>query len=245
MLNVHHYDEIFNDPEKHRARLVALWSQIADRFRDLPPSVCFEILNEPHGKLTPELWNQVYPQALAAIRKSNPNRVVIVGPGEWNAWNQLEKLALPEDDRQIIATFHYYLPFAFTHQGASWAGPSAPPLGRKWTATASERQEIQQHFDAVAAWAKKHRRPVLLGEFGAYEKGDMESRARWTRFVRTEAESRGFSWAYWELASGFGAMDPETDAWRRPAPRCPARTGQVTQVESIASCLVDGQRPLP
>jgi endoglucanase len=31
-----------------------------------------------------------------------------------------------------------------------------------------------------------------------------------------EAESHGFSWAYWEFCSGFGAYDPKADAWREP-----------------------------
>ncbi|TQX18973.1 hypothetical protein D1N57_20730, partial [Clostridioides difficile] len=30
------------------------------------------------------------------------------------------------------------------------------------------------------------------------------SRRAWVKAVREEAEKRNFSWAYWELASGFG-----------------------------------------
>ena len=45
---------------------------------------------------------------------------------------------------------------------------------------------------------------------------DMTSRARWTRFIVHEAERRGFSFAYWEFCSGFGAYDPKAKAWREP-----------------------------
>jgi endoglucanase len=31
-----------------------------------------------------------------------------------------------------------------------------------------------------------------------------------------EAEKRGFSWAYWEFGSGFGAYDREKKEWRQP-----------------------------
>ena len=44
----------------------------------------------------------------------------------------------------------------------------------------------------------------------------MPSRARWTKAVVREAETRGFSWAYWEFGAGFGAYDPEAKAWRQP-----------------------------
>ncbi len=57
---------------------------------------------------------------------------------------------------------------------------------------------------------------MFLGEFGAYEVADMESRARWTRFIVQEAEKHGFSWAYWEFCSTFGAYDTKAKAWRQP-----------------------------
>jgi endoglucanase len=91
---------------------------------------------------------------------------------------------------------------------------SAPWLGQTWEATDSEKAEITRHFDEVAEWAKQRNVQVLLGEFGAYSKAEMDSRVRWTEFVRSEAERRGFAWAYWEFASDFGIYDPEAKVWR-------------------------------
>ncbi len=44
----------------------------------------------------------------------------------------------------------------------------------------------------------------------------MESRARWTRFIREQAEERNMPWAYWEFGSGFGVYDPRAKQWRQP-----------------------------
>ncbi len=55
---------------------------------------------------------------------------------------------------------------------------------------------------------------MFLGEFGAYQQADVESRARWTRFLVQEAERRGFSWAYWEFCYEFGAYDSKAERWR-------------------------------
>jgi len=93
---------------------------------------------------------------------------------------------------------------------------SAEWKGTIWAGAADERQALKRDFDEAAAWAKAHRRPLYLGEFGAYGAADMESRVRWTAAVAQEAEQHGFSWAYWEFGSGFGAYDPQTRAWRRP-----------------------------
>ncbi|HEY9757580.1 MAG TPA: hypothetical protein V6C97_20595 [Oculatellaceae cyanobacterium] len=61
-----------------------------------------------------------------------------------------------------------------------------------------------------------HKRPVYLGEFGAFSKADMESRARWTGAVLRAANAHDFSSAYWEFASGFGVYNPERHCWRAP-----------------------------
>jgi endoglucanase len=216
VINVHHYDETYHDPDKHLPRLKALWKQIAERYRKQSERLYFELLNEPNDRLTDERWQKMVPQLLEVIRASNPERIVIVGPGQWNNLNHLDKLSLPEKDRRLIVTFHYYSPFPFTHQGASWVKDSAKWKGTTWTATESQREALRKDFDKAAAWAKKNKRPLYLGEFGAYSAADMDSRARWTRAVAREAEKHGFSWAYWEFASGFGAYDPKARAWRQP-----------------------------
>jgi len=215
VLNVHHYDEIDRNPDEHLPRLVALWEQIAARHKDRPASVYFELYNEPHDKLTAEKWNAAIPKILAAVRKTNPTRPVIVGPANWNAIRALDSLQLP-DDPNLIVTVHFYDPFQFTHQGAPWAKDSAKWKGRKWSGTDTEQAEVRKSLTKAAEWAKKRKLPLYLGEFGAYQVADMDSRARWTRFVVSEAEKLGFSWAYWEFCAGFGVYDPKAEAWRTP-----------------------------
>jgi len=52
--------------------------------------------------------------------------------------------------------------------------------------------------------------PVWVGEFGAFEAVPQDDRVRYTRTIRDEIERRGMTWAYWELAGGFGFIDPAT-----------------------------------
>ncbi|MFN3648398.1 MAG: glycoside hydrolase family 5 protein [Armatimonadota bacterium] len=216
VLNVHHYEEIYREPDAHLPRLLGLWEQIAERYRSRPERLSFEILNEPNGKLTDEAWQRIFPQVLRTIRESNPRRVVIVGPGNWNNVGELPKLELPEADRMLIGTFHYYSPFEFTHQEAEWVENSARWKGTTWTATPAQLEAVKNDFTKAAQWAERHRRPVYLGEFGAYSKAELPSRVKWTAAIAREAEARGFSWAYWEFCSGFGAYDPAANRWRAP-----------------------------
>ena len=216
VINVHHYEEIFQNPAQHRERFLALWEQIADHYKDYPPDLLFEILNEPNTALTANVWNPLLADALRVVRLTNPDRNVVVSSTEWSGVQALGYLQLPDDDRHLIVTVHYYLPFQFTHQGAEWVSGSEPWLGTTWPGTPAQKQAVTDDFDRVAAWAEKNNRPVYLGEFGAYSKADIESRARWTDFIARQAEQRGFSWAYWEFCAGFGVYNPSTRQWNEP-----------------------------
>lgn len=215
VLNIHHYKKMFTEPAKQEKRFLSIWKQIAEHYAGYPPALHFEILNEPHGKLTSDLWNDLLVKTLAIIRESNPSRAIVIGTAGWGAHRGLKTLKVPEDDPNLIITVHYYLPFNFTHQGAGWTkNDMNKHLGTTWTGTAAQKKEVRDHFDSVAEWGRKHNRHIYLGEFGAYSKADMKSRVTWTSFISREAEKRGFSWAYWEFCAGFGIYDPDARKWR-------------------------------
>ena len=214
IVDFHHYEEMAWDPWSHKDRFLGIWKQVAEHYQDYTPNVMFELLNEPNDQLNASLWNEYVVDTLAIVRETNPTRDVVIGPVQWNAYDWLSTLEVPADEH-IIVTFHYYLPFQFTHQGADWVSGSDTWLGTTWGATEVEKAEITSHFDSVADWAQRHRSVrILLGEFGAYSEADMASRLRWTEYVTRETERHGFAWSYWEFEAGFGVYDPEAKVWR-------------------------------
>lgn len=212
IVNVHHYDEMATEPAAHKERWLGIWKQVAERYKGQGPDVYFELMNEPNGALTAALWNQYLKEALAVVRATNPDRAVIVGPVDWNSFARLKDLVLPSEDRNIIATFHYYLPFQFTHQGAEWVDGSSAWLGTVWGP--NDQSAVGMDFKVAKDWSESNRRPVQVGEFGAYSKADQSSRLAWTGYVALVAEGHGFSWAYWEFGAGFGIYDPVAGRWR-------------------------------
>jgi len=211
VLDFHEFTAIGKAPEKLKDRYMACWEVIAQRQKARPPEVLFELLNEPNSAMTPELWNQWAREALAIVRRTNPKRTVIIGPGQWNNIAALDKLELPADDPNIIVTVHYYSPFDFTHQGASWAG-KADKVGIHW-GTEEEQAAVRADFDRAQAWGEKHHRPIYLGEFGVYDKAPQEDRVKWLNFVTREAERRGWSWAYWQFDGDFILYDIPKGQW--------------------------------
>lgn len=214
VLDVHHFDELSVDTERHTARFLALWSQIATRYASVGPGLCFELFNEPHDPMTVGDWNELLVDVLAVVRISNPERTVIAGPTRWNTVDALMGLRLP-DDAHLIVTVHYYSPFRFTHQGAGWLEGADECLGTTW-GTDAERARVRTDLTRASAWAQRRGRPLFVGEFGVHSTVSIAARAAWTTLVRSEAERLGMSWAYWDFATDFGAFDIDRNAWRAP-----------------------------
>ncbi len=215
VVNVHHYLELFESPTQHMERFLALWAQISQRLKDLPETVFFEVLNEPNTNLRADEWNALIPQALEVIRETNPDRMVILGSPNWNNVDWLPHLKLPEEDRRLIVTFHYYSPHEFTHQSTPWSEPKYRDLsGIKWLGTPADKAAVRRDFAIAVDYAKLYDRPLYLGEYGVYDAVDMESRIRWTTFIADEARKLGMSTSYWEFCASFGLYDREENAWR-------------------------------
>ena len=213
----HEYHVMADDPLSKKEMFLSTWEQMAEHYKNYPDNVYFGLLNEPNGHLTPYLWNYLLSDVLHVIRRSNPNRTLVIGPGNWNSIPSLAELKLPEDDRNIIVEIHYYSPHHFTHQGASWSKGSENWLGTTWRGTPDEKKAVMDDFSTAVAWSKQHNRPLYLGEFGAYSKADMESRVQWLRFVREQAEQNGISWAIWDLmGTSFGIYDESKRHWVEP-----------------------------
>lgn len=123
ILDVHHFEEIHKEPEAQKARLYAYWEQIAARYANRPPTVAFEVLNEPNGKLEPAILNELTAEAIRIIRKTNPSRIIMADCYFWANAEHLDSLQLPPDDPNTVAHFHMYQPILFTHQSAPWMDP--------------------------------------------------------------------------------------------------------------------------
>jgi len=211
IVDVHHYDELFEAPDRHMPRLEAIWRQLARHYRDAPDGVILEILNEPRGALDLARVDRLNRRLLEVIREQDPDRWVVLATGNWGGLDGLLRSRPPGGPR-LIASLHYYEPYAFTHQGAGWL-ETPPPLGRDWPRP-GERAALVRHFEQAAVKARKEGLALLLGEFGANAAIPADQRAAWILDVRKAAERHAMGWCHWGFARNFGVYDPEAERWR-------------------------------
>ena len=215
ILNAHHYDDpggsIFSNPAGETERLAGLWAQIANRFQaEADDMVWFEIMNEPHDQLTHANLLSVLEPSLEQIRQSNPTRPVVIGGEFWSGVGSLSDLPLPNDP-YIIATFHSYDPFNFTHQGANWVDP-APPLGTTF-GSQTDLDDLAANTAAVADFMANRGVPVFLGEYGAIDGIPIDQRAHYYQTMRLAYEGVNVDGCIWGYTNSFAARDQNTGQW--------------------------------
>ena len=87
---------------------------------------------------------------------------------------------------------------------------------RRFSLIEDETQALRNALRLALIWSVRNKVPMYLGEFGAFEPGDFDSRVRWTTAVRETVEGYQFDWACWEFGAGFGIYDPAVGVWRVP-----------------------------
>lgn len=179
--------------------------------RTLPDTVLLEVLNEPVFDADPAAWFPIRRRIVEAIRSAAPLHTIVAGGPNWSSLDGL-LISSPVDDDNVVYTFHFYEPFEFTHQGASWvSGPVRHLSGVRYPA-ASARQ-IDQRIASAAGWAARYGVPVWAGEFGAYPAvAPRLDRLRWLYDVRTALQRHGIGWAVWSYDENLGLdrrIDPD------------------------------------
>jgi hypothetical protein len=111
------------------------------------PKVALELMNEP--PLSPQAWQPLLDAAYAAARRGSARVALVVEGGNEASAAALfaMRTATLCKDVAVLFSFHYYDPYQFTHQGASWNAARyladvpyparARPLGDSLTASAT------------------------------------------------------------------------------------------------------------
>jgi endoglucanase len=208
-LDVHHYGALIDEPQREQARFVALWTQIGERFANAPDRLLFELLNEPHGSdWSGPVLASLQREAIEAIRKSNPGRLIVLGPADWQSIDALVRWR-PSQTAGIVASAHYYKPHSLTHGNAEWMGSDAPDYDATW-GDSDDRASIATDIARATRWAAARRMPLQIGEFGVNRAVPLQQRALWTRLVREACERHGLGWCVWDFAGMFPIWDRQT-----------------------------------
>ncbi len=229
IIDNHSFDPSVNTSSDIGQILTKVWPQLAEHYKDRSNYIIYEVLNEPHG-ITNQLWGSIQQQAITAIRSKDSKHSIIVGPSDYNSYTSLSQLPV-YTDQNLIYTFHFYDPFLFTHQGASWSTPSMVPLsGVPFPYSQSEMPvcpqslvgtwiqssmntynqdgtvaKIKSLIDIAVNFKNERKVNIFCGEFGVYiPNSDTADRAFWYQTVKDYLDIKSIPWTIWDYKGGFG-----------------------------------------
>jgi aryl-phospho-beta-D-glucosidase BglC (GH1 family) len=197
--------KLFTDSEIQK-RYIFLWEAFARRYTGERENVAFEILNEitnPHG----ESWNRLARKAIEAIQAIDPHRYIVLGGPYFNSVTGLDTLEI-WDDEHILYTFHYYLPFEFTHQRASWTRLKDSGIHLSYPDPAFNKEYLREQLVPALDFMKKTGKRLYCGEYGVIELADMDSRVNWLRDISELFAEYQIGRAYWTYKGmDFSSVD--------------------------------------
>lgn len=224
IINIHHDNtEQYEYPsyaklDQSKAYVTKIWSQIADRFADYDEHLIFETMNEPRQVGTNNEWwidvdsdlgkecmdcinqlNQAIVDTIRANGKGYNTSRYIMAPGYCASPDYViaDDFKLPDDSKataenRIIVSVHAYTPYNFALNQGDGSTDVFAIKGKKGT------EDIDYFMKNLYEKFVSQGIPVLIGEFGALDKDNTESRMQFAAYYTYTARHYGMTALFWD-----------------------------------------------
>ncbi len=227
-----HHEEDWRIPDNDHVdatseQMAALWTQIAEEFKDYDYHLIFEGMNEPRVKGGQNEWNggtpevrkcldtlnQVFVDTVRATGGNNEYRLLLItSVAGSHVISTIAPLKIPEDDHIAVA-IHAYTPYAFTYED-----PNANPYDN-WDG--SHKGDITGVFSDLSRIFLAKGVPVLITEMGAVDKNNEDEVVNWVTEYLSRAKKSGIPCYWWDNGNfdqegeKFAVFNRNDNTWYR------------------------------
>ncbi len=237
VLRSHHFNNPNNrqlwEDKTAQENFITFWRQLSEDLKQYPnDKLAYEPLNEAVSN-NPDDWNNLINWVISEIRKLEPERTIIMGSNNWQTVGTFKDLQVPDGDKNIILSFHYYEPFLLTHYQAPWTNIKDLTVAINYPgqmvdttlyASISEEElklvkarnayndsstldkDIYQAVEVAAKYGLK----LYCGEFGCFPSTPMSMRQAWYEDMIAVFDKYDIAWAHWNYKNDFPVVDAET-----------------------------------
>ncbi len=224
---------LFTEPAAQQ-HMIDMWKDLQSFLKDYPNDrLAYELLNEAIAP-THEALNELEARLIATIREQEPERFIVVGCNWQQTVATMPYLKVPENDKHLIISFHYYNPLFITHYGTPWTplkdfqGKVSYPGDILADTSFFENLDpkvLHQFRSEVGYWDKAYLlqqiQPsidkgkelglqVYCGEFGAYPYFiDKETRMNWYKDICSIFRENNIANAHWCYKGDFPIVDDD------------------------------------
>ncbi len=190
-----------------------------------------------NGKIAQADWTLAAQEMIDSIRTVDTKHTILFGDVQWYDIKMLIKRE-PFSDDNIIYVVHSYEPFIFSHQGASWTDAATvknlmfPYDKEKWSEYSSYfgirktsaswiKTGIKNYYKTgnkeyiislllpAKKWAASHNVPLIINEFGAYDRADLQSRLNYMQAMKEISDTLQIPLQHWGYQGGFSLFNDD------------------------------------
>jgi endoglucanase len=237
VLRSHHFNRPDNrqlwEDKSAQEDFIQFWRQLSAELHKYPnDKLAYEPLNEAVAE-NPDDWNNLINWVISEIRKLEPERTIIMGSNNWQTVGTFKDLKVPENDKNIILSFHYYEPFLLTHYKAPWTRikdlrinftyPGQMVDTTLYQTLSEEDLKLVKHYNhftnrdtlnkdiyQAVEVAAKYGLYLYCGEFGCFPTTDITMRQTWYKDMMAIFDRHNIAWAHWNYKNDFPVVDAET-----------------------------------
>lgn len=216
--------------EESQEQLIDMWRQLSAVLKGYSVDmVAYEFMNEPVAE-EHEQWNQLIAKVHKALRELEPQRTLVIGSNLWQGVETFQYLRIPENDKNIVLSFHFYEPMILTHRFAWWtpigqykgaitypgkmvsdedfaaAPEEMKPMLEQYN-TEWNRDVLYNHMKQAIDFAQAHNLQLFCGEWGVYEQVERELCYAWTKDMISVFNEFNVAWTTWCYDADFGFWD--------------------------------------
>lgn len=216
-------DETLNTSIKEQ--ITAIWTQIANKFKDKGNFLVFESMNEIHdggwgwgenltdgGKQYAVLneWNQVFVDAVRATGGNNTNRYLGVPGYVTNIDLTVEHFVLPKDivNNRLMVAVHFYSPNEFTlnDEYSEWGHTGDSSKKPNW----GDEEYLKSQLNSMKIKFIDNGIPAYIGEIGCVHRNNERSEAfrlYYLEYLCKAAKEYGMAPFYWDNGSASAGKE--------------------------------------
>ena len=237
VIRSHHFNAkdntLWTDPAEQE-KFWNFWNQLSEELIQYPNSkLAYELMNEAVAEDS-EDWNKLIAKGIEIVRKNEPERVIVVGSNKWQQAFTFPELKIPENDTNLILSFHDYEPFLFTHYKTPWnpvyikyEGEVHYPGYTIDTAQYAnlegelldkvrndngyfDKDVLEEHIMIAKKVADEYGLRLYCGEFGCFPTTNIADRVRLYTDLMEIFDKHDISWTHWNYKNDFPVVDEET-----------------------------------
>lgn len=201
-----------------KEQLAAVWTQIAERFKDKGSFLIFESMNEiqdggwgwgenrtDDGKqyATMNEWNQLFVDVVRATGGNNATRYLGIPSYNTNidfaADNTIFRLPADQVPNRLLVAVHCYDPYTYTlnDEYSEWGHTGAAGKKESW----GDEESLKSSFEKMKTTFVDQGIPVYIGEFGCIHRSTSRAesfRKYYLEYFCKAAKEYGMAAFYWD-----------------------------------------------